>query len=188
MEQEKKLMYVAIASFIILIAIIIPLGYVAQFSCPILRPLYSQPGLELVYRINYTRGNTSYIIIKAMNITTRTGSSYNVSYLLRDVSGYLTGTPGAQRLTNASFSYNENLALEEFPLNASFIPMTARVFEVEGHKVLALGFYNPQSQLIVYVSSEYGIPVYATLGYGNENMTYTLVSVGGVEGCHVWNG
>jgi hypothetical protein len=66
--------------------------------------------------------------------------------------------------------------------------MTARVFEVGGQKILALGYYNPQNQLVVYVSPEYGIPVYATIGYGNENMTYTLVSLGGVEGCHVWSG
>ncbi len=186
--MDRKLYALTVVSFALLALAVVGVVVASQYSCPPQSPVYSQPGLRLAYRLEYSTGNATYTIIKYMNVTSRENGLYNASYLILDVSGYLSGTPGSSRQANATYRYGENLALEEFPLKGSFIPIGAKVFRIQGSPVLAMGYYDPSRNLIVYVDMEYGIPVYATMSGGGENVTYTLMWLRGVSGCGAWQG
>ncbi len=164
------------------------IGFASQYYCPSMIPLYSQPGLHLTYKIVYTEDNTTYVFYRNLTIVSRENFIYNVSYRILDINGTYTGQPNTIQEMNTSYHIFRDSALEEFPLTGTFIPITAKTFKIGDDTVLAMGYYLPQSGMIIYVSLDHGIPVYATLSYGSTNMTYTLISIEGVDYCHAWLG
>ncbi|MGC9115231.1 MAG: hypothetical protein ACP5HH_04420 [Fervidicoccaceae archaeon] len=185
MDTEEK---VAVILIIGGIALLVLLGFTvlaSQVDCPSYMPLYSQPGLKLVYNITYVQGNYTEREIRVESVVSRDLGSYQASILILNV------TDGASQMVTLynsthNYSIKEGYGMEGIGLIDNMLPVGIREYEVSGITFLGTRYYDPNSGAIVTVDSNTGIILsieYTGLGsYYNAS----LIEIEGGTYCHAW--
>lgn len=185
MDTDDKVAAILIFGIIILLVLLGFTVLASQIDCPSYTPLYSQPGLKLVYNITYVQGNYTEKELRIEKVITRELGSYQASILVLNVTG---NPPLGSTLYNVTNSYRieDGSGMEEIGLIDNMLPVGLKEYRVSGITFLGTKYYDPNSGAIITVDTNTGIILSIEYtGLGSYYSAY-LIQVEGGSYCRAW--
>ncbi|MFP3268557.1 MAG: hypothetical protein RXO29_03090 [Desulfurococcales archaeon] len=185
MEMEQKIAF-ALALGTLVMLVLLGLTVVAsQVDCPSYKPLYSQPGLVLVYNISVTQGTYNESQLRTETVISRNLGNYTARILV--VNTTVGANPMIPLFNDTSvYRIDEGLGMEEIPLYDVMLPMGIEEFSVSGMKFLGTRYYDPNSGAIITIDQNTGIILKIAYSGMSYEYTATLIRIDGGSWCNAW--
>jgi len=185
MEKDEEAAIILLFGVILLLVLLGFTVAASQVDCPNYMPMYSQPGLKLVYNITYVQGNYTEQMIRIETVTARALGIYNASIVVLNAT---EGSPQGSPLYNSTHSYRiaEGFGMEEIGLVDNMLPVGIKEYSVSGITFLGIKYYDPSSGAVITVDPNTGIIL--SIEYSGVGSYYnaSLVAIEGGSLCHAW--
>ncbi|MEM0020710.1 MAG: hypothetical protein QW039_01140 [Fervidicoccaceae archaeon] len=187
MEPSKDksvalIIVVGTASLLLLLGLIVT---ASQVVCPSYMPLYSQPGLKLVYNITINQGDYKQEEMRIETVLARSLGNYSVNVSVYNLTSGI-GPATAIYNGNLTFRIAEGLGMEELNLVDTMLPIGMREFTVSGITFIGIRYYDPSSGVIITADPNTGIIL--SIEYSGLGMYYSanLIQIEEGNSCHAW--